>query len=68
MVISAMSEQLISVKIKENAYRIVKIIASYSGENISECLSRLLEPVAEKELERLTREFKFHKDKGSSKK
>lgn len=48
-----MKEQLLSVKIKESTYRMVKTIASWNGEGFAECLSRMVDPVAEKELEKV---------------
>lgn len=46
----------VSVKLKAAVYRLVKTVASYRGEKVSDYLSSLVEPLVRREWEKIHRE------------
>ncbi len=47
--------EYVSVKIRVDVYRKVKTVASWNGEKVGEYLSRVVDPIAEKDLDAINR-------------
>lgn len=46
----------VSVKINADVYRMVRTVAAWKGENVSEYLSRIVEPQVRKDMAKMTKE------------
>lgn len=49
----AKKSELISVKIEPDVYRLIRTVAAWKGENISEYLSEAVRPVAQRDFDRM---------------